>query len=156
MASLVTVSGFMLGREMIGQTLHSTSHSIISSIKFITENYDIESKRLFDRLDLKFKLDIISEFVHNIETKNKTKNKTENKDNHKHNSVIDKCINYINDIISLINKEVSLLETAVKNYNKKWIGTFSYSEFKLYYSKIEDHVRILEQRFTMLTNILNG
>ena len=154
MTSFVAVSGFMLGREMIGQTLHSTSHSIISSIKFITENYDIESKRLFDRLDLKFKLDIISEFVHNIETKNENEN--EHKDNHKHNSVIDKCINYINDIISLINTEVSLLETAVKNYNKKWIGTFSYSEFKLYYSKIEDHVRILEQRFTMLTNILNG
>ena len=153
MASFVAVSGFMLGREMIGQTLHSTSQSILSSIKFITENYDIESNRLFDRLDLKFKLDIISEFVHNIETKNI---ETKNKANHKHNSVIDKCINYINDIISLINKEVSLLETAVKNYNKKWIGTFSYSEFKLYYSKIEDHVKILEQRFTMLTNILNG
>ena len=48
MEAIVAVSGLILGKEMVVQSISSTSTSILKSVKSITDNYDNETKKLFD------------------------------------------------------------------------------------------------------------
>lgn len=147
MAYIVTASGFLLGRELVGQTIHSTSSSILSKIIFITENYNHESKVLFERLDLKFKLEMISEYIQNVEKKNKNKNI-------KMDSTVTKCIKHIKDILGTLETEVEGLQKEIDRVSKQWFGNFRVSQYKTYYHNIESHVTILLERFDFLTKII--
>ena len=68
MEALVAVSGLILGKEMAVQTISSTTSSILSKINAITDNYDKGTIKLFEQLDIKFKLDIINRFIHISDT----------------------------------------------------------------------------------------
>lgn len=139
MEALVTASGFLLGKEVAVQTISSTSVSILNSVKSIMENYCSETNKLFQKLDIKFKLDIIEEFISQIDTKS---------------AVVQKCISYIKEIIILIEKEIKILEDEIVNYNKKWFGNLSFSQYKEQLLKIESHVALLDNRFNILVKII--
>lgn len=139
MESIVTLSGLILGKEMAIQSISSTSSSILSKIKSISENYDIEFKELFNRLDIKFKLEIITKYIEKKEAII--------------NSVDDLCINYIKDIMLLLHKEINSLEEELVEYNKKWIANITTSNFKTKLLNISKHTDILDKRFDMLVKI---
>lgn len=145
MSSIVAVSSLIFGKEIAVQTISSTSSSIISTLKSISDNYDNETKELFIRLDIKFKLDIISKYIECIEF-----------NKHLDNKSIDLCIDYIKEILIMIEKEVNTLEKEIEVYKKRWIGNLSSSSFKTQFSNIESHVNILEQRFNTLIKILKN
>ena len=141
MESIVTLSGLILGKEMAVQTISSTSSSILSKIQSISENYDNEFKELFNRLDIKFKLEVITKY---IEKKEAIVNSTE-----------ELCINYIKDIMLLLHKEIKSLEEELVEYNKKWIANITTSNFKTKLRNINNHTDILDKRFDMLVKIEN-
>ena len=145
MSSIVAVSSLIFGKEIAVQTISSTSSSIISTLKTISDNYDNETKELFIRLDIKFKLDIISNYIESIEF-----------NKHLGNKSIDLCIDYIKEILIMIEKEVTTLEKEIEVYKKRWIGNLSSSSFKTQFYNIESHVNILEQRFNTLIKILKN
>ena len=145
MSSIVAVSSLIFGKEIAVQTISSTSSSIISTLKTISDNYDNETKELFIRLDIKFKLDIISKYIESIEFNKHIDNKS-----------IDLCVDYIKEILIMIEKEVNTLEKEIEVYKKRWIGNLSSSSFKTQFSNIESHVSILDQRFNMLIKILKN
>lgn len=145
MSSIVAVSSLIFGKEIAVQTISSTSSSIISTLKSISDNYDDETKELFIRLDIKFKLEIITKYIECIKFNNHIDNKS-----------IDLCIDYIKEILIMIEKEVNTLEKEIEIYKKQWIGNFSSSSFKTQFSNIESHVNILDQRFNTLIKILKN
>ena len=163
MEAIVAVSGLILGKEMVVQSISSTSTSILKSVKSITDNYDNETKKLFEKLDIKFKLDIIASFIENIHNTNmKLHDKTGNTDNTDDNvensnakiTTVEHCINYIKDIMDCIEKEVKLLEEEITIYKSKWLGNLSYRQFKDQFEKIRTHVSVLDNRFDILIKIL--
>ena len=139
MSSIVAVSSLIFGKEIAVQTISSTSSSIISTLKTISDNYDNETKELFIRLDIK------SKYIESIEFNKYLDNKS-----------IDLCIDYIKEILIMIEKEVNTLEKEIEIYKKRWIGNLSSSSFKTQFSNIESHVSILDQRFNMLIKILKN
>lgn len=141
MESIVTLSGLILGKEMAVQTISSTSSSILSKIQSISENYDKEFKELFNRLDIKFKLEVITKYIEKKET---IVNSTE-----------ELCINYIKDIMLLLHQEIKSLEEELVEYNKKWIANITTSNFKTKLQNINNHTDILDKRFDMLVKIEN-
>jgi len=156
MESIVAVSGLILGKEMVVQSISSTSTSILKSVKSITDNYDNETKKLFEMLDIKFKLDIIASFIKNINNINiKLHDKTDANDaNNSKISTVEHCIHYIKDIMDCIEKEAKLLEEEITLYKLKWLGNLSYRQFKDQFDKIRTHVAILDNRFDTLIKIL--
>ena len=151
MEAIVSVSGLILGKEMVVQSISSTSTSILKSVKSITDNYDNETKKLFEILDIKFKLDIIASF---IENSHNTNIKLHDAANDAKISTIEHCIHYIKDIMDCIEKEVKLLEEEIAVYKLKWLGNLSYRQFKDQFEKIRTHVAILDNRFDTLIKIL--
>ena len=143
MSSLVAVSGLILGKEMAVQTISSTSSSILSRVKIISDNYECETRDLFNRLDIKFKLDIITKYIESIELSE-----------HITNAPVNGCIEYIKDIMLTIEHEITTLEKDIDEYNKRWVGNISSLKFKSQFTNVESHVSILEQRFNMLIKIL--
>ena len=143
MSSLVAVSGLILGKEMAVQTISSTSSSILSRVKIISDNYECETRALFNRLDIKFKLDIITKYIESIELSE-----------HITNAPVNGCIEYIKEIMLTIEHEITTLEKEIEEYNKRWVGNISSSKFKTQFTNVESHVSILEQRFNMLIKIL--
>ena len=143
MSSLVAVSGLILGKEMAVQTISSTSSSILSRVKIISDNYECETRELFNRLDIKFKLDIITKYIESIELSE-----------HITNAPVNGCIEYIKEIMLTIEHEITTLEKEIEEYNKRWVGNISSSKFKTQFTNVESHVSILEQRFNMLIKIL--
>lgn len=143
MSSLVAVSGIILGKEMAVQTISSTSSSILSRVKIISDNYESETMELFNRLDIKFKLDIITKYIESIELSE-----------HISNAPVNGCIEYIKEIMLTIEHEITTLEKDIEEYNKRWVGNMSSSKFKSQFTNVESHVSILEQRFNMLIKIL--
>ena len=158
MESIVAVSGLILGKEMVVQSISSTSTSILKSVKSITDNYDNETKKLFEILDIKFKLDIIASFIENIHNTNiKLHNKTDEANDDADDgkiSTVEHCIHYIKDIMDCIEKEAKLLEEEISVYKLKWLGNLSYRQFKDQFDKIRTHVAILDNRFDTLIKIL--
>lgn len=145
MSSIVAVSSLIFGKEIVVQTISSTSSSIISTIKTISDNYDNETKELFNRLDIKFKLEIITKYIESIEF-----------NKHLDNKSIDLCVEYIKEILIMIENEVNNLEKEIEIYKKRWIGNLSSGSFKTQFTNIESHVNILEQRFNTLIKILKN
>ena len=157
MEAIVAVSGLILGKEMVVQSISSTSTSILKSVKSITDNYDNETKKLFEKLDIKFKLDIIASFIENIHNDNISNNNSNSNSNNNSNAkitTVEHCINYIKDIMDCIEKEVKLLEEEITVYKSKWLGNLSYRQFKDQFEKIRTHVSVLDNRFDILIKIL--
>ena len=157
MESIVAVSGLILGKEVVVQSISSTSTSILKSVKSITDNYDNETNKLFEKLDIKFKLDIIASFIENIHNENIINSNIINSNNSNSNaniSTVEHCINYIKDIMECIEKEVKLLEEEITVYKSKWFGNLSYRQFRNQFDKIRTHVSVLDNRFNTLVKIL--
>lgn len=145
MSSIVAVSSLIFGKEIVVQTISSTSSSIISTIKTISDNYDNETKELFNRLDIKFKLEIITKYIESIEF-----------NKHLDNKSIDLCVEYIKEILIMIENEVNTLEKEIEIYKNRWVKNLSSGSFKTQFTNIESHVNILEQRFNTLIKILKN
>tara|TARA_B110001469_G_C9591013_1_gene293295 strand:- start:621 stop:1091 length:471 start_codon:yes stop_codon:yes gene_type:complete len=155
MESIVAVSGLILGKEVVVQSISSTSTSILKSIKSITDNYDNETKKLFEKLDIKFKLDIISSFIEIIHNENIINSNNSNINNSNSNiTTVEHCINYIKDIMDCIENEVKLLEEEITLYKSKWLGNLSYRQFRDQFEKIRTHVSVLDNRFDTLVKII--
>ena len=142
MEALVAVSGLILGKEMAVQTISSTTSSILSKINAITDNYDKGTIKLFEELDIKFKLDIINRF---IQTKHQSDTYCE---------AVSECIEYIKEIMLKIESEIENLKKEIEQYKEKWLGNLSYSKFQAEFTKIKFHVEILDKRFDMLIKIM--
>lgn len=142
MEALVAVSGLILGKEMAVQTISSTTSSILSKINAITDNYDKGTIKLFEELDIKFKLDIINRF---IQTKHQSDTYCE---------AVSECIEYIKEIMIKIETEIENLKKEMELYKEKWLGNLSYSKFQEEFTKIKFHIEILDTRFDMLVKII--
>lgn len=146
METLVTASSLLIGREVASQTISGTSNSIISRLGHINDNYGTECETLFEELDIKFKMEVISNFITKIHS---TCSETTKES-------IDVCIDYIKNILFEIESEMKVIQELKKEYQKQWFGNaMSSTKFIESFNKIKKSVALLETRFDYLVKLLN-
>lgn len=147
METLVTASSLIIGKEVASQTISGTSNSIISRLGHINDNYGIECEKLFEDLDIKFKMEVISNFIKNIKLKTY----------HISKESVNTCIEYIKNILLEIEKEMVSIQELKQDYEKQWFGNaMSSTKFLESFNKIKKKVTILESRFDYLVKLLNN
>ena len=145
METLITASSLLIGKEMASQTINRTSNSIITRLGIITEDYGTDCERLFADLDIKFKMDIITNYISKINTSSLRITC----------EAVSKCIEYIKEVLLEIEKEMDSLQKIKSDYSTQWFGNaYSSSKFTESFNKIKLKVYILDGRFDMLMKLL--
>ena len=142
MEAIVTASSILLGREVAVQTISNTSSSIISSVTKITENLNDEYIKIFEELDINFKLNMITDFLNTI------------KDIEKVSSTSHICINYINTSLKEIDQTMSEINNMISEGSNSWFGnTIASQTSSKHLNKLKLKVKIMDARFDMLIKL---
>ena len=141
MEAIVTASSILLGREVAVQTISNTSSSIISRVTKITENLNDEYIKIFEELDINFKLNMITDFLNTIKDIEKV-------------SSTHICINYINTSLKEIDETISEINTMISNRNSSWFGSsLTTQSSNKQFNKLKLKVKIMDARFNMLIKL---
>ena len=141
MEAIVAASSLLIGREVASQTISGTSSSIITRLGHINDDYGVDCEKLFEELDIKFKMDIISSYINRINGDFICES-------------VSKCVNYIKETLVEIENEMKKLQEIKNDYDKQWFGNaLSSSKFTTSFNNIKNKVAILDHRFNMLMKL---
>jgi len=140
---LLISSSVLLGKEFVNQTITKTTNNIYGNIDAIIIDSSFEFKNLLDDLDITTKLDIINSFICNLKEDNKIYSKT-----------ILKTLDYLIDIFKKIEKELDNIKLEITEHKKKWFHTFITPKYKSLIHNLIKHLKILDNRFDTLLNLL--
>tara|TARA_B110001450_G_C17611239_1_gene477379 strand:+ start:107 stop:550 length:444 start_codon:yes stop_codon:yes gene_type:complete len=140
---LLISSSVLLGKEFVNQTITKTTNNIYGNIDAIIIDSSFEFKNLLDDLDITTKLDIINSFICNLKEDNKIYSKT-----------ILKTLDYLIDIFKKIEKELDNIKLEITEHKKKWFHTFRTPKYKSLIHNLIKHLKILDNRFDTLLNLL--
>jgi len=141
MEAIVAASSLLIGREVASQTISGTSSSIITRLGHINDDYGVDCEKLFEELDIKFKMDIISSYINRINGDFICES-------------VSKCVNYIKETLVEIENEMKKLQEIKNDYDKQWFGNaLSSSKFTTSFNIIKNKVVILDHRFNMLMKL---
>ena len=141
MEAIVAASSLLIGREVASQTISGTSSSIITRLGHINDDYGVDCEKLFEELDIKFKMDIISSYINRINGDFICES-------------VSKCVNYIKETLVEIENEMKKLQEIKNDYDKQWFGNaLSSNKFTTSFNIIKNKVVILDHRFNMLMKL---
>ena len=104
---------------------------------------NFELKTLLEDLDINTKLDIINSFICNLKEDDRTYSKT-----------ILKTLDYIIDIFKKIETEIENIKNEVVEHKKIWFHYFRTPKYKSLIRNLLKHLKILDNRFDILLNLL--
>ena len=139
---LIITSSFLFGREVLSQTVSVTTKSIYEGIDNILLNDNFQFKKTLENLDINVKLDIVNEFISDIDDKHITKTSM-------------KMLKHLETILLLINKEIKNINIEIENHQLKWFSKLRYSECSTMIKNLVNHVKILDERFNLLLKLIN-
>ena len=139
---LIITSSFLFGREVLSQTVSVTTKSIYEGIDNILLNDNFQFKKTLENLDINVKLDIVNEFIKDIDDKYITKTGI-------------KMLKHLETILLLINKEIKNINLEIENHQLKWFSKLRYSECNTMIKNLVNHVKILDERFNLLLKLIN-
>ena len=96
---------------------------------------------MLENLDINVKLDIINQFIKDIDDVILTK------------STI-KILKHIENIIVLINDEIKNINDEIENHDKKWFSRIRQSNCSEMFTNLKNHVKILDDRFSLLLKLI--
>ena len=140
---LLISSTVLLGKEFVHQTITKTTNNIYSNIDDILVDSNFELKTLLEDLDINTKLDIINSFICNLKEDDRTYSKT-----------ILKTLDYIIDIFRKIEIEIENIKIEVVEHKKIWFHNFKTPKYKPLIKNLLKHLKILDNRFDILLNLL--
>ena len=143
--ALTMVSG--LSTELLIQTVKTTSTGIISTIKYISSYNNVDLTLLqkdLENIDLENKINIINQFIEEIEGKKNVKES------------IKSSIQSVHDILEKINKELESIKEDIEYHQTKYFNSWRsiYCDDKI--GNIKSHNEILDKRFDLLMKLLTA
>ena len=141
MEPIILTSTVILGREMATQTISGTTRNILSGISHILDNSDIEFQKILNNLDINFKLEIINNYIIELNDENNL------------SETVKKCIDYISDSIKSIDSEIIMIRDLIDKNKDVWFKNWRNSEIHKNVSNMKEHLHILENRFDYLIRI---
>jgi hypothetical protein len=141
---LLITSSMLLGHEFVKQTITKTTDNIYFNLNTILSDSDFEFKTLLEDLDINTKLDIIKTFISNININKKSN----------YYSTIEKTLVYINTIFVKIETEIDDIINEIKIHKLKWLYYLRSSPYNKQMNNLMNHMKIIENRFEILINLL--
>ena len=108
---LLISSSLLIGKEVMTQTITNSTKNIYSGIEKIMTNENTEFNQVLDNLDINTKLDIINSFIKEMESSNKLFSETTRK-----------SLKYIENILKIIEVEISNINIEIEEHKKKWFN----------------------------------
>ena len=141
---LLITSSLLIGKEVMTQTITTSTKNIYSGIEKIITNENTEFNQVLDKLDINTKLDIINSFIKEMESSNKLFSDTTRK-----------ALKYIENILKIIEVEISNINLEIEDHKKKWFNRFRTSNCREMINNLVNHVKILDDRFELLIKFIN-
>jgi len=143
MEPILITSSVLLGKEVVSQTVNNTARNLLLSVNDLLENEQFIFKKILDEYDLNFKIEIITNYIHNLsEVQLK-------------NSGIKTCIKYLENILIKIKQEVDNINKEITEHNSLWFNRFRIPCYKQLIINLKNDINILSERFDILTKIKN-
>jgi len=141
---LLISSSLLIGKEVMTQTITNSTKNIYSGIEKIMTNENMEFNQVLDNLDINTKLDIINSFIKEMESSNKLLSETTRK-----------SLKYIENILKIIEVEISNINLEIEEHKKKWFNRIRTSNCRTMINNLVNHVKILDNRFELLIKFIN-
>ena len=141
---LLISSSLIIGKEVMTQTITNSTKNIYSGIEKIMTNENMEFNQVLDNLDINTKLDIINSFIKEMESSNKLLSETTRK-----------SLKYIENILKIIEVEISNINIEIEEHKKKWFNRIRRSNCREMINNLVNHVKILDDRFELLIKFIN-
>ena len=141
---LLITSSLLIGKEVMTQTITTSTKNIYSGIEKIITNENTEFNLILDKLDINTKLDIITSFIKEMENSNKLLSETTSK-----------ALEYIEKILKIIELEISNINIEIIEHRKKWFNRIRSSNCREMINNLINHVKILDNRFELLIKFIN-
>ena len=141
---LLISSSLLFGKEVVTQTISTSTKNIYLGIDNILSNHNEQFKEILNDLDIKPKLDIINSFIDEIYNNKKIFNES-----------INKTFKYLNEILKLIEKEIENINKEINDHKKKWFYNIRGSNCSNMINNLIKHIKILDERFELLLKLIN-
>lgn len=144
MEPLLLTSSFILGREIMTQTVTNSTKNILGGVTSILEDEGFLFKKILKDYDLVSKVEVINSYLNDLSNE-----EIFNK------NAIKISIKKVLEILDKISNEIKLIEVKIKHHKKLWFHKFRTPEYKILLINLENDIRILTERFDLLIKIKN-
>ena len=145
MEPLILTSSFLFGREVMSQTITTSTKSILGGVTSILKDEDFIFKKILRDYDLTSKVEVINSYINEVTLDEHLFEKES----------IKLAIKNLINILQKISGEIKLIEEHIKEHKKLWFHRFRTPEYKSLLINLETHIRILIERFDLLIKIKN-
>ena len=145
MEPLLVTSSFIFGREVMTQTVTSSTKTILGGVSSILEDEDFAFKKILKDYDLTSKVGVINSYLNEL-SKDEELFKKE---------AIQLAIKNVMEVLEKISNEIKLIEEKIKVHKELWFHRFRTPEYKILLINLETDIRILSERFDLLIKIKN-
>lgn len=141
---LLISSSLLIGKEVMTQTITTSTKNIYSGIEKIMTNENTEFNQVLENLDINTKLDIINSFIKEMANSHNLLSETTRK-----------SLKYIENILKIIEVEISNINLEIEEHKKKWFNRIRTSNCRTMINNLVNHVKILDNRFELLIKFIN-
>ena len=141
---LLISSSLLIGKEVMTQTITTSTKNIYSGIEKIMTNENTEFNQVLENLDINTKLDIINSFIKEMTNSHNLLSETTRK-----------SLKYIENILKIIEVEISNINLEIEEHKKKWFNRIRTSNCRTMINNLVNHVKILDNRFELLIKFIN-
>ena len=143
---LLVSSSLLIGKELFAHTISKTSQNIYKNVNELMADEDFEFKKILENMDITIKLNIIHEFIDDLEKKNKNLIHI----NKSLNISLKNCIS----IIKNIENEIEDINKKIKYHKSKWLYKFRSNDYRSLIENLILNFKHLDERFNLFLKLL--
>ena len=144
MEPLILASSLLFGREVVSQTISSSTKNILTGVSSILDDGDFIFNRILNECDLISKVEIINSYVQELH---------DNASDFNESTKI--ALKHIEDILKKIENEIEEIKKQIKQHQELWFHKFRTPSYKSLLDNLLIHIKVLDERFNLLIKIKN-
>jgi hypothetical protein len=145
MEPLLVTSSFIFGREVMTQTVTTSTKTILGGVSSILEDEDFAFKKILKDYDLTSKVGVINSYLNELSKDDELFKK----------EPIQLAVKNVTEVLEKISNEIKLIDEKIKIHKELWFHRFRTPEYKILLINLETDIRILRERFDLLIKIKN-
>ena len=142
MEPLILASSLLFGREVVSQTISSSTKNILTGVSSILDDEDFIFNKILNECDLISKVEIINSYVQELHD-----------DASDFNESTKIALKHIEDILKKIENEIEEIKKQIKEHQELWFHRFRTPCYKSLLDNLLVHIRVLDERFNLLIKI---
>ena len=142
MEPLIIASSLLFGREVVSQTISSSTKNILTGVTSILDDEDFIFNKILNECDLISKVEIINSYVQELHN-----------DASDFNDSTKIALKHIEDILKKIENEIEEIKKQIKEHQELWFHRFRTPCYKSLLDNLLVHIRVLDERFNLLIKI---